>query len=77
MLGLNGLFFGLSKRNDPIRLVDPHPVPRYEDNTETGRPGRDGFTLLSKADPNWQGSPPDVSGTVGRTHRGPDESFEQ
>jgi hypothetical protein len=76
MRGL-GLFIGSQKRNDPIRLEDPHPIPTYEDPQHTGNPGLDGYTLLSRADPKAQGSGPSVEGTLGRMPQGPDESFEQ
>ena len=72
-------FFGLgTARNDPVRLVDPHPIPNYGTHDEhSGSVPRDGYELLSKADPRRQGAPPPVDGTVGPTFRGPDESFEQ
>jgi hypothetical protein len=72
-------FFGGSRRrNDPVRLEDPHPIPNYGTHSlESGNAGLDGFTTLSRADPNAQGNPPPVKGTVGPTYRGPDNSFEQ
>ena len=77
MRGL-GLFFGASKRNDNFKLTDPHPVEcRPGSELTTGDPGKDGYTLLSRADPSQQGSPPNVEGTLGGTYRGPDQSFEQ
>lgn len=76
MRGL-GFFLGSNRRNDPIKLEDPHPIARYEDSVHTGSPAHDGFTLLSRADPKRMGSPPAVEGTVGPVPRGPDESFEQ
>ena len=72
-----GFLFGSAKRNDPIRVVNPSPLPRYENELETGDAGRDGMTILSKAYPTMQGNPPSVPGVIGRVHRGPDESFEQ
>jgi len=72
-----GLFFGSNKRNDPIKLSDPHPLTDYGDDCCTGNAGLDGFTVLSRASPNSQGSPPAVSGTVGAVYQGPDSSFEQ
>jgi hypothetical protein len=76
MRGL-GSFFGTEKRNRPVKLVDPRPVPRYPDNVHTGNVGLDGFELLSKADPDRAGSRPFVHGTEGPVFRGPDDSFEQ
>jgi hypothetical protein len=67
----------IEQRNDPIRLTDPRPIPVYDDNVHTGDTGKDGYTLLSRADPNRQGSPPAVEGTEGYVYRGPDQSFEQ
>ncbi len=75
---MRGLFFGGSaKRNDPIKLVDPHPIENYGDSVQTGNAGLDGFTALSKANPRAQGSPPPVSGVIGPVYEGPDQSFEQ
>jgi hypothetical protein len=76
MRGL-GLFFGTAKRNDPLRLEDPRPLPVYEDGQHSGDAGKDGYTVLSKASPTAQGSPPPVRGVIGPSYRGPDQSFEQ
>jgi hypothetical protein len=76
MRGL-GLFFGVASRNDPVRLSDPHPLTNYGDDVEKGNAGLDGFTVLSRADPRSQGSPPLVNGALGRAYQGPDQSFEQ
>lgn len=70
-------FFGTAKRNDPIKLVDPHPLENYGNDVEKGHAGLDGFTALSKANPRAQGSPPPVTGTIGPVYDGPDQSFEQ
>jgi len=72
-----GLFFGTAKRNDPVKLVDPHPILDYGDNVCSGNAGLDGFTVLSRAYPTAQGSPPPVDGVIGPSYRGPDQSFEQ
>lgn len=69
--------YGGGKRNDPIELENPRPVPRYENPIHTGDVGVDGYELLSRAFPQTQGRPPAVEGTVGRTFQGPDSSFEQ
>lgn len=77
MRGL-GLFFGSARRNDPIKLEDPHPVADYGTKSlESGNAGLDGFTVLSRANPNAQGNPPPVKGVVGPVYWGPDQSFEQ
>jgi hypothetical protein len=76
MRGL-GLCFGGAKRNDPVKLVDPHPVTNYGDDVQKGNAGLDGFTVLSKASPRAQGSPPPVAGAIGPAYQGPDQSFEQ
>lgn len=76
MLGL-GFFSRPARRNDPIKLEDPHPIARYEDSTHTGSPAHDGYALLSRANPKAQGRPPAVEGTVGPVYWGPSESFEQ
>jgi hypothetical protein len=76
MRGL-GLFFGVVRRNDPVRLADPRPIPNYgTKDLESGNAGLDGYTVLSRADPNAQGNPPWV-GALGYSHQGPDQSFEQ
>lgn len=72
-----GLFFGSAKRNDPVKLNDPRPILDYGNDVKTGNAGLDGFTVLSQANPDAQGSPPPVDGTVGPTYFGPDQSFEQ
>lgn len=72
-----GMFWGSPKRNENYILEDPRPIERQPSTIESGNAGLDGFTVLSRADPDAQGSPPSVQGTVGRTHRGPDSSFEQ
>lgn len=73
-----GMFLGLDvKRNVPIKLDDPHPVHRYTDPQYSGIAGLDGYTRLSRADPDRQGSPPFVEGSHGREPMSPDESFEQ
>ncbi len=76
---MRGLFlFGTrASRNDNQKAVDPHPLTNYGNDVDTGRPAHDGFTVLSRANPDAQGSPPPVNGVIGRTHRGPDESFEE
>jgi len=73
-----GLFFGRSSRNDPIKLDDPHPIADYgTKDLCSGDAGKDGYTVLSRANPNAQGDPPPVKGTAGRAYQGPDQSFEQ
>lgn len=69
-------FFDRVKRNDPVRLSDPHPLTPSSDIT-TGDAGRDGYSVLSRADPDRAGSPPPVKGNEGPAHQGPDQSFEQ
>ncbi len=77
MRGL-GLFFGSARRNDPVRVEDPRPLPDYgRASIETGNAALDGFTVLSRADANHQGNPPPVKGVVGPVYQGPDMSFEQ
>ena len=77
MRGL-GLFFGSARRNDPIKLEDPHPIADYGTKAlESGNAGLDGFTALSKANPNAQGNPPPVKGSLGPAYQGPSQDFEQ
>jgi len=70
-----GMFMGSNRRNDPIELEDPHPVERLTDRTPTL--ALDGYQVLAKASPDYQGNRPPVAGTRGPTYRGPDNSFEQ
>lgn len=73
-----GMFFGTSKRNQPVKLTDPHPIADYGTKAlESGNAGLDGYTVLSKANPNAQGNPPPVKGVDGPVYWGPDQSFEQ
>lgn len=77
MRGL-GIFIGSASRNDPIKLDDPNPIANYGTHDLcSGDAGRDGFTVLSRANPNAQGNPPPVKGVAGRAYQGPDSSFEQ
>lgn len=71
-------FFGSGRRNDPVKVENPHPVTDYGTHSlESGNAGLDGFTVLSRANPNAQGNPPPVKGVVGPVYNGPDQSFEQ
>jgi hypothetical protein len=77
MVGI-GLFFGTAKRNDNYLLEDPRPIPFYGRGDEyCGNQWCDGYALLSRAEPNRQGSPPNVKGTIGPAYRGPTGNFEQ
>jgi hypothetical protein len=69
-----GFFFGNHKRNDPYRLTPKNDGERRMSDA-TGDAGQDGYTVLSKADPDRAGSPPSVGGYS--EHQGPDQSFEQ
>jgi hypothetical protein len=71
-------YFGGHRRNDPIKLENPHPVFDYgSSDVYSGDVGKDGYERLSLANPNAQGNPPPVKGTVGQVYQGPDQSFEQ
>lgn len=73
-----GLWFGSAKRNGNFRLEDPHPIPDYGTSDEhSGKPFQDGYTLLSRANPDRQGSPPNVTGTIGPCYQHGGDSFEQ
>ena len=72
-----GFFFGTAKRNDPLKLEDPRPLTDYGDDILTGDAGKDGYSVLSKASAQAQGSPPPVPGTIGPAYNGPDNSWEQ
>lgn len=77
---MRGLFlgsYGGVKRNDPTRLIPTNPRPKFAERCDTGNAGADGYTVISRADPNYAGRLPPVPGTDGQTHQGPDNSFEQ
>ncbi len=77
MRGL-GMFFGRVRRNQPVRLVDPHPIADYGTKSlESGDAANDGYSVLSRANPEAQGSPPSVAGADGLYYLGPDDSFEE
>ena len=72
-----GLFFGANKRNQPMKLSDPHPIPDYgHGSCCPGDAGNDGFSIISRADADRQGSPPSPAGIEGPLYFGPDQSFE-
>jgi hypothetical protein len=69
-----GMFFGRARRNDPLRVEPKNPQPRYPDATHPGNVPLAGYKVLSKADPENQGSPPFISAVP--VHRGPSDDFE-
>jgi hypothetical protein len=71
------VFLGSHRRNDPIKLEDPHPIHNYGDPTHSGNAGLDGYSLLSRADPANQGRAPAVKGSEGPAYMGPAEDWEQ
>lgn len=78
MRGFGMFFGGPARRNQPLKLIDKHPVTDYGTKSlESGNAGLDGFTVLSRANPDAQGNPPRVAGTDGPVYQGPDQSFEQ
>lgn len=71
MRGFGFMSFGAPRRNEPVELVDPRPLPRYTmEDMETGDAAKDGYTRISTG----QAQP---SGVVGPVFRGPDMSWEQ
>lgn len=75
---MRGMFyFGGSRRNQPVKLVDQHPVADHGQKLDTGNAGLDGYSVLSRAHPDAQGCPPAVPGVVGPVYQGPDRSFEE
>jgi len=74
-----GLFIGGDEgRLNPVKLIDPRPIPRLEDRVTTGDAGRDGYSVLSRASPGRQGRPPPVKGQDPHgNHQGPAMDFEQ
>ncbi len=72
------MFLGVPRRNEPIKLTDPRPLPRHTDNLfRSEDAGVAGFSVLSKSDPARQGEAPFVQGSEGFVHQGPDMSWEQ
>lgn len=72
------MFFSSARRNDPIKLVDPRPLPRYtSEEARTGNVAADGYEVLSQSRPTNQGNPPPVAGVIGPSYRGPSYSFEE
>lgn len=78
MRGL-GIFLGGSQgRNDGIELEDPNPIPFYgTKDLHSGDAGKDGYTVLSAAQPDAQGRAPFVKGVKGRAFFGPSQDWEQ
>lgn len=72
-----GMFLGNVRRNVPIRLQDPHPIHKLDDAVHSGNAGLDGFTVLSRAEPDRQGRAPAVDGSYGPEYMGPAEDWEQ
>jgi hypothetical protein len=78
MRGLGLFFGGPARRNDPVKLTDPHPIADYgTKDLCSGDAGKDGYSVLSQASPTAQGNPPFVKGAEGFVYQGPDSSFEQ
>lgn len=72
------MFYGTHRRNDPIKLVDPRPLPRYTaEEASTGDAAKDGYTRLSIANPRSQGNAPPVEGVAGPSYSGPSMDWEQ
>lgn len=77
MRGL-GLFFGGARRSQPQKLENPHPVEDYgRASIESGDAGKDGFTCLSRANPDDAGHRPSIPGGARPTYWYSGESFEQ
>ena len=73
-----GFYYGSAKRNQPVKLSDPQPVPDHGRTAiESGDAGRDGFTVLSRAEKDCQGQAPVVAGDLGPVYLGPSQDFEQ
>lgn len=71
-----GAFFGMpAKRNDPIKLEDPHPVTRYGKHLDTGNAPLDGYSVLARAQPGYPSG--EVGGQEGRAYDGPADQWEQ
>jgi hypothetical protein len=74
-MAMLGIFFGRAARNDPLRVQEKNPRPRYPDATHPGNVPLAGYKVLSQASPENQGSPPFIEAVP--THRHSDDSFEQ
>jgi hypothetical protein len=65
------------QRNGNYKLIDQHPIEKYDDAVHSGNVLQDGFEVMAKADPQREGDRPDVRGTEYPLCRGYDRSFEQ
>lgn len=78
MRGFGFMSFGAPRRNEPVELVDPRPLPRYTaEEADSGDAALEGYTCLSRARPDEQGNPPPVPGTIGPVFQGPAMDFER
>ena len=77
MARMVNLFYGRVSRNDPIRLEDPHPILNYGDDQHSGNASVDGYSVLSRAQPDNQGRAPMVAGAIGQAYQGPANDWEQ
>lgn len=67
-------FYGEPKRNEPVAVPAANPLPDNAKSSDTGDAGRDGYSVLSRADRN-SGVRSPIGGH--RTHPGPNMTQEQ
>lgn len=52
-----GFPFGEAKRNQPVDLKPCNPLPQNKMSSNSGNAGRDGYSVLSRADRNTDQRP--------------------
>lgn len=67
-------FYGEPKRNEPVAVRPANPLPDNAKSSDTGNAGRDGYTVLSRANP-YTKVRPSISGHP--EPLGPDMAQEQ
>lgn len=78
MRGIGLFYSGHVKRNERLKLQDLHPIADYgRRSLETGDAGKDGYTILSRAEPDRQGAAPPIPGGTSPLYWGPAADWEQ
>lgn len=70
----DGFLYSEPKRNEPVCAPAANPLPENKMSSDTGDAGRDGYSVLSRANRD-NGLRPSIGGH--RTHPGPNMAQEQ
>lgn len=54
--------YGEPRRNEPVHVPAANPLPENKMSSNTGDAGRDGYTVMSRAD-RYTGLRPSIEGT--------------